>query len=74
MRSWNNARGLWDPAGNLTPAAISALGARDPDERAAAEFMLWNARANAPAIENLLHDLKRADGRQAKRRFLPEDK
>jgi len=78
LRAWNalmdNARGLWDAAGNLAPAAISALGARDPDERAAAEFMLWNARANAPGIENLLHDLKRADGRQARRRFLPADK
>jgi beta-lactamase superfamily II metal-dependent hydrolase len=78
LRMWNafmdDAHSLWDTAGNLTPAAISALGARDPDEQEAAEFMLWNARANAPAIENLLHDLKRKDGRQAKRRFLPEDK
>jgi beta-lactamase superfamily II metal-dependent hydrolase len=78
LRMWNafmdNAHSLWDSAGNLTPAAISALGARDLDEQAAAEFMLWNARANAPAIENLLNGLKRADGRQAKRRFLPEDK
>jgi beta-lactamase superfamily II metal-dependent hydrolase len=78
LRLWNalmeNAHSLWDAAGNLTPAAMSALGARDPAEQAAAEFMLWNARANAPAIENLLNDLKRADGRQAKRRFLPEDR
>lgn len=78
LRIWNafmeNAHSLWDAAGNLTPAAISALGARDADEQAAAEFMLWNARANAPAIQNLLTDLKRADGRQAKRRFLPEDR
>jgi beta-lactamase superfamily II metal-dependent hydrolase len=75
---WNafmaNSHSLWDAAGNLTPAAISTLDARDPEEREAAEFMLWNARANAPAIENLLNDLKRADGRPAKRRFLPEDK
>lgn len=54
--------------------ALSALGARDPEEQAAAQFMLWNARANAPAIQNLLYDLKRADGRQAIRRFLPEDR
>jgi hypothetical protein len=78
LKVWNSfmddAHSLWDSAGNLTPAARSALGARDLDEQAAAEFMLWNARANAPAIENLLSDLKRADGRQAKRRFLPEDK
>jgi len=47
---------------------------RDPDERAAAEFMLWNARANAPGIENLLEGFRQADGRQAKRRFLPEKK
>lgn len=70
----DNAHSLLDAAGNLTPAATSALGARGPADQAAAEFMLWNARANAPAIENLLNDLKRADGRQAKRRFLPEDK
>lgn len=78
LRAWNafmdNAHGLCDTTGHLTPAARSALSARDPDEQAAAEFMLWNARTNAPGIENLLHGLKRADGRQAKRRFLPEDK
>jgi len=78
LRFWNafmeNARSLWDAADNLTPAAESALSARDDAEQAAAKFMLWNARANAPAIENLLNGLKRADGRQAKRRFLPEDK
>jgi glyoxylase-like metal-dependent hydrolase (beta-lactamase superfamily II) len=66
LRAWHalmdGARGLWDPTGKLTPAAISALAARDPDERAAAEFMLWNARANAPAIENLLHDFRPAGG------------
>jgi len=77
LRLWNafmdKANGLWDAAGKLTPAAISALGARSAEQEAA-EFMLWNARANAPAIENLLNDLKRADGRPAKRRFLPEDK
>jgi beta-lactamase superfamily II metal-dependent hydrolase len=78
LTEWNalmdNARDLCDAAGSLAPAAISALGPRDADEREAAEFMLWNARTNAPGIENLLHDLKRADGRQSKRRFLPEDK
>jgi hypothetical protein len=29
---------------------------------------------HTPGLENLLHDLKRADGRPAKRRFLPVDK
>ena len=78
LKAWNGLMEtvgrLWDTAGNLTAAAASALAARDPNERAAAAFMLWNARANTPGIENLLHGLKRPDGRQAKRRFLPEDK
>jgi beta-lactamase superfamily II metal-dependent hydrolase len=76
LRAWNGlmetARGLWDPAGKLTSAAAKALEARDDDERKAAEFMLWNARANAPGIANLLSGMRRADGRPAKRRFLPE--
>lgn len=78
LRLWNafmeSAHSLWDSTGKLTPAAMSALGARDADEQAAVEFMLWNARSNAPAIENLLNDLKRPDGRQSRRRFLPEDR
>ena len=76
LRAWNGlmerARGLWDDQGKLAPAAVSALSARDPEERAAAEFMLWNARANAPGIENLLTGMKRGDGRPSRRRFLPE--
>jgi beta-lactamase superfamily II metal-dependent hydrolase len=65
---------LLDNADKLTPHALVALGARSSDEVAAAEFMLWNARSNAPAINNLLSGFKRADGRAAKRRFLPERK
>lgn len=77
LRAWEGlmaaARNLWDPEGKkLTPAAVSALSARDPEERRAAEFMLWNARANAPGIENLVAGMKRADGRPARRRFLPQ--
>jgi beta-lactamase superfamily II metal-dependent hydrolase len=76
LKAWQGlmeaTRALWDANGNLGPAALAALDARDAEERAAAEFMLWNARANAPGIENLLRGLKRADGRPAKRRFLPE--
>jgi beta-lactamase superfamily II metal-dependent hydrolase len=77
LRDWNAlmeaVRGLWDANGQLKPAAEAALGAR-PFERRAAEFMLWNARANAPGIENLREGFRRADGRQAKRRFLPDEK
>src|SRR5215207_2983478 len=55
LRAWNSlmaaAHGLWDTSGNLTPAAVAALAARDPEEQKAAEFMLWNARANAPGLE-----------------------
>jgi beta-lactamase superfamily II metal-dependent hydrolase len=65
---------LWDAGGKLTTSALVALGVRNPGEQAAAEFMLWNARSNAPAIDNLLNGLKRADGRPAKRRFLPDGK
>lgn len=76
LRAWQGlmeaARGLWDDQGKLTAAAVSALSARDPEERQAAEFMLWNARANAPGIENLLTGMKRGDGRASRRRFLPQ--
>src|SRR5262249_19194176 len=78
LRDWHAlmeaAHTLWDANGQLTSKAAAALSARDSEEREAAAFMLWNARANAPAIENLLHDLRRADGRQAERRFLPQDR
>jgi beta-lactamase superfamily II metal-dependent hydrolase len=66
------AHGLLDASGKLTPQALAALDARSAEEKAAVEFMLWNARSNAPGIENLLHGFKRADGRLANRRFLPE--
>jgi beta-lactamase superfamily II metal-dependent hydrolase len=76
LRAWQGlmeaAHGLWDDQGNLTAAAAAALSARDPEEQEAAKFMLWNARANAPGIENLLHGMKRADGRPSRRRFLPQ--
>jgi beta-lactamase superfamily II metal-dependent hydrolase len=76
LRAWQGlmeaAHGLFDANGNITQNAMDGLAARDPEERAAAEFMLWNARANAPGIENLLTGMKRANGRPSKRRFLPE--
>ena len=78
LRAWKGlmeaANALWGADGKLTPAAVSALSARDEEERRAAEFMLWNARANAPGIENLLTGMKRADGRPSRRRFLPQAK
>jgi beta-lactamase superfamily II metal-dependent hydrolase len=78
LRAWHTlmqeAHDLVDENGNLTPSAMSAMDAHNPAEKAAAEFMLWNARSNAPGIDTLLHGLKRVDGRKAKRRFLPEKK
>jgi len=78
LRAWhglmNSAAEFLTPKGKLTDAANAALGLRDEQERAAAEFMLWNARANAPGIQNLLTGMTRRDGGAAKRRFLPEDK
>lgn len=75
LRAWqglmNAASGLCDANGVLTPAAAATLGSRDPVEQAAVAFMLWNARSNAPAIENLLRGFKRSDGRPSLRRFLP---
>lgn len=78
VAAWNamieQSRRLWDASGNLTASALAALGARNAEEQEAAQFMLWNARSNAPAIDNLLSGFKRADGRPAKRRFLPDRK
>jgi beta-lactamase superfamily II metal-dependent hydrolase len=78
LAAWNSmlepTHRLWDTSGQLTPSALAAFGARDEAERSAAEFMLWNARSNAPAIDNLLNGFKRADGRLSKRRFLPEQR
>lgn len=78
LRAWqglmDRAEKLFGPAGALTSGAAAALGARDADERAAAAFMLWNARSNAPGIENLLRGMKRANGKLSKRRFLPENR
>jgi beta-lactamase superfamily II metal-dependent hydrolase len=76
LRAWQGLMGaaaaLCDANGVLTPAAVATLGSRDPVEQAAVAFMLWNARSNAPAIDNLLRGFKRADGRPSTRRFLPE--
>jgi beta-lactamase superfamily II metal-dependent hydrolase len=78
LATWNSfleqANRLLDTTGKLTPSALLALGARNAGEQQSAEFMLWNARSNAPAIENLLRGFKRSDGRPSKRRFLPEGK
>ena len=45
------AHGLLDDRGKLTPQAMAALDARDDQDKAGVEFMLWNARANAPGID-----------------------
>lgn len=78
LRAWHGlmdaADAVVDKKGRLTKAAAEALGARDSEERAAAAFMLWNARTNAPGIANLLSGLKRADGKPSRRRFLPESR
>lgn len=65
------AQDLVDGNGALTAMALGALGARSPEELDAAAFMIWNARTNAPGIENLRKGMKRADGKAAKRRYLP---
>jgi beta-lactamase superfamily II metal-dependent hydrolase len=76
LRAWQGLMGaaaaMCDATGALTPAALTALGSRDAVDRAAVAFMLWNARANEPAIDNLLRGFRRADGRPSTRRFLPE--
>ena len=77
LRVWQGlmeaATHLCSAEGKLTPNAISALASNeDIDEQSAAAFMLWNARANAPGIENLLRGFRNTDGRLAKRRFLPD--
>lgn len=75
LRAWDGlmkaADRLMDPNGALTPAAAATLSARTAEDRAAAEFMLWNARTNAPGVKNLLTGMRRANGQSAKRRFLP---
>lgn len=69
LAAWNafmeQSHRLWDTSGKFTPSALAALGVRNANEQVAAEFMLWNARSNAPAIDNLLNGLKREDGRQS---------
>jgi hypothetical protein len=62
---------LFDRKDRLTPDAVRALSARSADDREAAEFMLWNARQNAPGIENLRRGMKKAGGAPALRRYLP---
>lgn len=78
LRAWQNLMGaasaMCDVNGVLTQAALDTLGSRDPVDQAAVAFMLWNARSNEPAIENLLRGFKKKDGRPSTRRFLPEHK
>jgi beta-lactamase superfamily II metal-dependent hydrolase len=75
LRAWRgimaSASQLCDANGVLSAGANAALGTRDLQERDAVAFMLWNARSNQPAIDNLLHGFKRQDGRPSLRRFLP---
>jgi beta-lactamase superfamily II metal-dependent hydrolase len=76
LRAWQGlmeaASAMCDKDGALTPAALATLGSRDAHDQEAVAFMLWNARANQPAIENLLRGFKKKDGRPSMRRFLPE--
>ncbi len=75
LKAWralmDSAASHLDADGRLTDEARNALGARSPEEQAEVEFMLWNARANAPGIENLLRGMSRKDGRPTRRVFLP---
>jgi beta-lactamase superfamily II metal-dependent hydrolase len=75
LKAWQGLMGaasaMCDENGVLTPAAVAALGSRDAIDQAAVAFMLWNARANQPAIDNLMSGFKRADRRPSTRRFLP---
>lgn len=72
---WNRllkaAGSLVDAKGALSPIAARALGARAQEQRDAVAFMLWNARENAPGIENLRNGMRRRDGRPSRRRYLP---
>lgn len=77
LRAWH---ALMDSAashlgadGRLTDEARNALGARSSMEQAEVEFLLWNARANAPGIENLLTGMSRRDGGLTRRVFFPKD-
>jgi hypothetical protein len=76
LRAWQGlmdaAVTLCDANGVLTASALAALGSRDPTDQSAVAFMLWNARANQPAIDNLLRGFRRSNGRPSLRRFLPE--
>lgn len=76
LRAWEGlmdaASALCRPDGVLEPAALAALGSRDAVDQDAVAFMLWNARSNQPAIDNLMNGFKKANGRPSTRRFLPE--
>lgn len=77
LAAWERVRagvsGLVEPSGTLRPEVRRCLSARRGDT-AELEFLLWNARQNAPGIHNLLHGMRRADGKRSLRRFLPEGK
>jgi beta-lactamase superfamily II metal-dependent hydrolase len=61
--------------GKPNAATRDALGALSSKDQATVEFQLWNARANAPGIQNLMHGMSRNQGKgDAKRRFLPASK
>jgi len=76
LRAWHGlmeaAHRLVGVDGTLLPDAANRLSAREQDDRDEAAFLLWNARANAPGIENLLSGMKRKNRAPAKRRFLPD--
>lgn len=62
---------LCDAQGQLRDVAARSVWARTPDEQTAASWMLWNARSNQPAIDNLVRGMRNG-GRAAIRRYLPE--
>ncbi|MFO0618000.1 MAG: MBL fold metallo-hydrolase [Polyangiaceae bacterium] len=76
LGSWERLIGglgkVVDEQGKLAGAAASAMAGAGEKLRDDVAFMLWNARTNAPGIENLTSGMRRADGRASKRRYLPE--
>lgn len=76
LAAWNrlllDVPNMVDEEGNLIGAAAAAMNARSAEEQAAAAFLLWNARTNAPGIDNLLRGMKNARGVRGPRRFLPD--
>jgi len=77
LASWNrlleSADHLVDANGALKERATQAMAAHSQAQRDEVAFLLWNARANKPGIENLTRGMRRRDGTPALRRYLPAD-